>query len=135
MKLFEPVQQKRKRRIPVKYIAGILYVLSTVILLSIYINYANSMKEEQQKSGPFDKVEMDNGFLMCDKVMYGQKSTIDAEDQSHIFYEVLSAPEGSKWKKGDLVKARHIMEQDYNGKVRILIHTGNVQFGIKKENL
>lgn len=133
MKLFEPVQQKRKRRIPVKKIAGILYVLATIILITVLIT--NSMKKEQQKLGPFDKVEMDNGLLMCDKVVYGQKSTIDAEDQSHIFYEVLSVPEGSKWKKGDLVKARHIMEQDYNGKVRTLIHIGNVQFGIKKENL
>lgn len=135
MKLFEPIQQKRKSRIPVKKIAGILYVLATIILTTIFI--INFMNKEVEKPilGPFDKVEMDNGFLMCDKVIYGEQSTIDADDQSHIFYQVLSAPEGSKWSKGDLVKARHIMEQDYNGKVRVLIHVGNVQFGIKKQNL
>lgn len=138
MKLFEPEhiqQKKRKRRIPVKKIAGILYVLLVTVLSIILITNLMNKETEKPKLGPFDRIEMDNGFLMCEKVIYGKKSTVDSDDQSHIFYHVLSAPAGSKWQKGDLVKARHIMEQDYDGSVKTLIHIGNVQFGIKKENL
>lgn len=83
------------------------------------------------------KIETDNNYMVCRKVIYGVPSKIDPDDTSHIYYEVLVENPNSKWCPGDLIKfhGRFYEEQELFGHPVILIDYKLVQLGIKKENL
>jgi hypothetical protein len=139
MRLFDPIEnnkeqkeEKVERRMNYKYsfYALLLSIILGAIGISILNNYTMTKKKETTQI-----VEMDNNYIMTEKVEYGKPNSADPEDTSHIWYQVMNAPDNSKWKKGDLVSAIHYTKKEYDGTIVYLIHQSNVLFGIRKENI
>lgn len=139
MRLFDPIEnnkeqkeEKVERRMNYKYLfyALLFPFILGVIGISILNNYTMTKKEETTQI-----VEMDNNYIMTEKVEYGKRNSADPEDTSHIWYQVMNAPDNSKWKKGDLVNAIHYTKKEHDGTIVYLIHQSNVLFGIRKENI
>lgn len=85
----------------------------------------------------FSKIVMLNGNILCKKVIYGEISTTDNKDTSHMFHQVMCDTSCGLYEKGDLIKysLAFTKEVDINGYTYDVLDSHHVLFSIKSKDV